>query len=792
MTLDMEKLTAYVLGELEDNEREAVEALLVGDEAAREAVAELRATAALAREALHSDQPAALAPEQHAAIEAKLESARPKRRGPTRLELLTVAAIMVIMIGVTFLVTPQVLRRSKMASLDTRVDVASPTDTAAAPERAMMHRKSVPAEHQMTREEADRALRESQMALLKRQESLKALPEGADASGIRAYNGEPVELYQSRINNAASLPQSKAEPAKPDAQATVNGGRLPELARLNEVNQVLTDKGDSKKNESEVTDYYFSKDSDGDGLANPQSSTSGGKLHFRTWYFADPAGVRSIPPGANAPALSDPAKVYWPDHNTEAYAKINDNPFKEVAQEPLSTFSIDVDTASYANLRRFLTQGSVPPPDSVRIEELLNYFDYDYAPPPDKSTPFASHVEVAACPWAPEHRLARVALKGWEMAANERPASNLVFLIDVSGSMEPENKLPLLKEALRMLVRQLDERDRIAMVVYAGNSGLVLPSTQGNEQEKILDAIGQLESGGSTHGSAGIQLAYETAVQNFLPGATNRVLLCTDGDFNVGVTDQGQLVRMVEEKAKSGVFLTVLGFGMGNLKDATLEQLADKGNGNYAYIDTLNEARKVLVQGLSGTLVTIAKDVKIQIEFNPAKVKAYRLIGYENRILAKEDFNDDTKDAGEIGAGHTVTALYELVPPGAATPGAPNVDPLKYQQPAQPKADAQSDDLFTLKLRYKAPDGDTSKLLEYPARDSGETLDAATPDFRFAAAVAELGMILRGSPNQGNSTYDATLHLAEGALGKDPYGYRSEFLQLVQKAKSLSNSASGK
>ncbi|MDX9972134.1 MAG: von Willebrand factor type A domain-containing protein [FCB group bacterium] len=773
MTLDMEKLTAYVLGELDDAERQAVEEFIMGDEAAQEAVAELRATAAFAREALHEAQPAELAPDQRADIEAKLKVVMPRSR--PRTSWLAVAAGVVVLIGATVLFLPTPSRsgesRFKIASEESSMSPAAREAERLAKGLPEGKERYLVTDHNgppIPRSEMLNNLNYEDPSV---QEQVRELARGrTDLSGDVDLNGD-VEVYQSYIQAeemwgaALRESESKSEPPRGLTNVTV-GGSL-------QVRDTAT--------YGLPEDLPAKSDKDGDGLADrPELGTVVSHQMAHVRINADFSEE-----GADAAAFNDPNKVYWPGHNTEAYDKITDNPFKDVTQEPLSTFSIDVDTASYSNVRRFLTQGTMPPPDSVRIEELLNYFDYGYAPPADKSIPFASHIEVAACPWAPEHRLARVALKGWEMAANERPASNLVFLIDVSGSMQPENKLPLLKEALRMLVRQLDERDRIAMVVYAGSSGLVLPSTPGNEQAKILGAIDQLESGGSTHGSAGIQLAYETAIQNFLPGATNRVLLCTDGDFNVGVTDAGQLTRMIEEKAKSGVFLTVLGFGMGNLKDANLEQLADKGNGNYAYIDTLNEARKVLVQGLSGTLVTIAKDVKIQIEFNPAKVQAYRLIGYENRIMAKEDFNDDTKDAGEIGAGHSVTALYELVPPGARTPGNPNVDPLKYQQPVQPKAESTSDELFTLKLRYKAPDGDTSKLLEYPARDTGGKLPQATPSFRFAAAVAQFGMLLRNSPYKGTSSYDDALVLAEYAMDKDPYGYRTEFVELVRKASAL-------
>jgi Ca-activated chloride channel family protein len=467
------------------------------------------------------------------------------------------------------------------------------------------------------------------------------------------------------------------------------------------------------------------------------------------------------------------------------YAQIAENPFLKVTDHPLSTFSIDVDTASYAIVRNFLNGGQLPPKDAVRIEEMVNYFTYDYSPPTG-DVPFSVHTEIAQCPWATEHRLARIGLKGKEISEDERSASNLVFLLDVSGSMEPENKLPLLKRAMALLAGRLNDKDRVAIAVYAGASGLVLPSTVCNSEGtgSVLAALDRLQSGGSTNGGAGIQLAYDLATRNFIKGGTNRVILATDGDFNVGVTNRGDLVRMVEEKAKSGIFLTVLGFGMGNLKDSTLEQLADKGNGNYAYIDTFEEARKVFVHQLAGTLVTIAKDVKIQIEFNPKEVAAYRLVGYENRILAKEDFNDDKKDAGDIGAGHTVTALYELVPADQEVE-LPRVDPLKYQDKTRLSKASGSGELMTVKLRYKEPDGETSSLIEFPARDSGRRYAKASDDFKFAAAVASFGMLLRDSQHKGNTTYDAVLELADEAKGKDREGYRAEFIGLVKAARGV-------
>ncbi|MCA9247658.1 MAG: VWA domain-containing protein [Planctomycetales bacterium] len=476
-----------------------------------------------------------------------------------------------------------------------------------------------------------------------------------------------------------------------------------------------------------------------------------------------------------------------PGQGGDKYASITDNPFQEVAQNPLSTFSIDVDTASYSKVRMYLTQaGHLPPPEAVRIEELLNYFDYDYGQP-QGDDPFAANVEVTVCPWKPEHRLARIGIQGKEMANEERPLSNLVFLLDVSGSMNQANKLPLVKEGMRLLLTQLGENDRVAIVVYAGAAGLVLPSTPCDQQEAIHAALDRLQAGGSTNGGEGILLAYQTAADNYIEGGVNRVVLCTDGDFNVGQTSNGGLAALAEEKAKSGVFLSVLGFGMGNHNDAMLEEISNKGNGNYAFIDTEREARKVLVEQAAGTLVTIAKDVKIQIEFNPAQVAAYRLIGYENRLLAAEDFNDDKKDAGEIGAGHTVTALYEIVPAGIETATAVrSVDPLKYQSVRTATDAAASNELLTLKIRYKQPDGDTSKLLEFPIADDEKPFGQAGSEMKFAAAVASFGMLLRDSEHRGATSYDAVLEIAADGAQNDKHGYRQEFLEMIRRAKELS------
>ena len=465
-----------------------------------------------------------------------------------------------------------------------------------------------------------------------------------------------------------------------------------------------------------------------------------------------------------------------------------ENTFKRVAEEPLSTFSVDVDTASYSKIREYLLgQNRRPPLGAVRIEEMVNYFNYEYLPPKDDAEyPFAAKAEIMSCPWNDSHRLARIALKGKEMTVEERPRCNLVFLLDTSGSMNSANKLPLVKEGMAMLLSQLDEKDRVAIVVYAGSAGLVLDSTSAKKTKKIEKALVDLMAGGSTNGGAGISLAYQTARDNFIADGVNRVILCTDGDFNVGTTGTDSLVRIVEEEAKGGIFLSVLGFGMGNHNDEMLEKVSGRGNGNYAFIDTEKEARKVLVDQAGATLVTIAKDVKLQIEFNPRIVSAYRLIGYENRVLFKEDFNDDKKDAGEIGAGHAVTALYELIPAGASNETMPpKVDGLKYQSQPQLTNAANAGETLTLKVRYKEPDGDISKLIEFPVVDNETAFSDADHDARFAAAVASFGMQLRRSQYAGDWNLSNVITVAQGAKGEDESGLRSEFVEMVQAASKL-------
>jgi len=471
------------------------------------------------------------------------------------------------------------------------------------------------------------------------------------------------------------------------------------------------------------------------------------------------------------------------EYNREAYAHIAENDFHNVVDQPLSTFSVDVDTASYSNVRRFLRDGQLPPADAVRIEELVNYFDYAY-PRPEHGEAFSTYAEASACPWNPAHQLVHIGIAGRRMQEGQIPARNLVFLIDVSGSMQDASKLPLLKQGMKLLTRTLRAQDRVSLVVYAGSSGLVLPPTRGNEQARILDALERLEAGGSTNGADGIELAYREAQKGFIAGGINRVILATDGDFNVGVTSEGELTRLIENKRKSGVFLTVLGFGSGNLQDSRMEQLADKGNGNYAYIDDLDEAHKVLVREAGSTLVTIAKDVKLQVEFNPEQVASYRLVGYENRALAARDFNDDKKDAGEIGAGHTVTALYEIVPRVQGKKPKGEVDALRYQaeRAAQPGHDAE---LLTVRVRYKAPHEDQSKLLEQNLLASQVSAQNSSSMFRFAAAVAEFGMLLRNSPHKGAATLEQVRKLAESASAEDAHGERAQFLDMVKASARL-------
>ena len=514
-------------------------------------------------------------------------------------------------------------------------------------------------------------------------------------------------------------------------------------------------------NEMVVTGYGAKKDmaSKAYSMAAPASASHSGRHSF---------------PGYNN------------NFNTEGYAGIDENGFKNVRNNPLSTFSIDVDNASYSNIRRFINSGVLPPPDAVRIEEMINYFKYDY-PEPEGVHPFSVYSELAGCPWNSRHQLLLVGLRGKSIDKSSLPSSNLVFLIDVSGSMNVPNKLPLLKSAFGLLVNELRPQDHVAIVVYAGTSGLVLESTPGNKKEVIMNAINNLEAGGSTAGGAGLRLAYSVASENFVKGGNNRIILATDGDFNVGESSNGGMERLVEENRDRGIFMTVLGFGMGNIKDDKMEIIADKGNGNYSYIDNLQEARRVLVREFGGTLFTIARDVKFQVEFNPAKVQSYRLIGYENRLLNDEDFNDDRIDAGEMGSGHNVTALYELVPAGSDEK-IPSVDPLKYQGAGRSNVTAGNsfqNEYLTIKIRYKKPDGVTSMLMEKPVKNYVNDMEDTSENLRFAAAVSEFGMILRNSEFKGSSSLEEAIRLAKSARDEDEEGYRSEFIRLIDTVKGL-------
>lgn len=471
--------------------------------------------------------------------------------------------------------------------------------------------------------------------------------------------------------------------------------------------------------------------------------------------------------------------------NTEGYDNIAENTFLKATDNPLSTFSIDVDGASYSNVRRMLNYNQLPPAGAVRVEEMINYFTYDY-PQPKGDDPFSFTTEISDCPWNTDHKLVLIGMQGKKIPVDNLPPSNLVFLIDVSGSMMDENKLPLVKSSLKLLVDQLREEDKISIVVYAGNAGLVLPPTSGSDKTTIKDAIDRLEAGGSTAGGAGIKLAYKTANENFNKEGNNRIILCTDGDFNIGMSSDDEMERLIEKERNTGVFLTVLGFGMGNYQDSKMQKLADKGNGNHSYIDGINEAKKVLVNEFGGTLFTIAKDVKLQVEFNPAKVQGYRLVGYENRMLKKEDFNDDKKDAGDMGSGHTVTALYEIIPVGIKSEFLKDVDKLKYQNKEEPLSKTSfSNEIMTIKFRYKTPQGSVSKLIEHPVTDNRVPFAKTSENFRFASAVAEFGMLLRNSDFKSAASYGHVISTAKGAGTNDKEGYRAEFLKLVEKASSL-------
>jgi Ca-activated chloride channel family protein len=761
MRPDDPRLTAHAVDEADEETRAAVEEALEESPELREASAEIRAAARLLSEALAREWMPALLPEQRRRIE---QAARPtvpsalRRRAP----LVWAGLAAAVLIAAAVLWRPPVPRPSTVASVSAPAAAARSTPAPIAP---------TPESKTPPRRTPTRAPSTPPAAQVKgsvKDQSGASLP-GARIAAVEQNTGAQftVQSNASGQYGLARLPAGTYV-LKADAPGFKSAVTAPfELRQGQEEQRDLTLPVGAMTETTEVVAPLATVQSDY-SLALPLNGRNFTQL--------------SLGPGqVTADGSDEPFREASAPFNREAYAHRPENDYLAVAQHPLSTFSVDVDTASYANVRRFLNEGQRPPVGAVRIEEMVNYFPYDYAGPKGKE-PFAAHLEVTPAPWNPKHRLLRIGLKAREIAA--RPPSNLVFLLDVSGSMNEPNKLPLVKESLALLVDQLTARDRVAIVVYAGNAGLVLPPTPGDQKDAVHAALGRLEAGGSTNGGQGIQLAYDLAARNFIRGGVNRVILATDGDFNVGVTDEGSLVRLIEEKAKTGVFLSVFGFGMGNYQDDRLEALADKGNGNYGYIDTLNEARKSLVEQAQSTLVTVAKDVKIQIEFNPTRVQAYRLLGYENRLLRPEDFKDDKKDAGEVGAGHAVTALYELVPAGGEPRGG-EADPLTYQTRAGLTAAARSGELARLKLRYKDPEGSRSHPMEWKVRDEDTALQSASADFKLAAAVAGFGMLLQDSAQKGDLTLDDVLRLGEEALGPDRFGYRAEFLGLVRLAKGF-------
>ena len=802
------KWTAYVLGELDEADRAAVERLLESSDEARTLVDDLKGTTAAIEDALTSDAPQYLTPVQRAAVQAAAGGSVASLRGrmPTRWVWGLGAAAAAILLAA-------VVQMSQAPLIPERPGRQAVVATNTAPP-SVPHVQETPsnrgAETPLVQGTAAGAVNAPAAAApTLTVEQLERLKPGPVVPGVTAGAVDParVPVGQSSADAANVIPAApSAVAASPVGEAVTVTGETPVVDVQSAARQsVLTQGGQ----QGQAGDGRGGRGFGGGGGGGGGRAASAGAIPAGIPGGVRPSipggvaggvvgGIAAAPPPAAGPVSPTidslrripPSDVFpRPPIGTESYARVSENPFVRVRQEPLATFSIDVDTASYSNVRRFLTQNQLPPPDAVRIEELVNYFTYDYARP-SGAQPIAATMSVTEAPWNPRNRLVRFAVKAREIEAGRRPASNLVFLIDVSGSMNTPQKLPLVKSGLKMLVDQLGENDVVSIVVYASATGLALPPTSGQQKQVITQAIENLQAGGSTNGGAGIQLAYRQATANFIRGGVNRVILVTDGDFNVGITSQADLTSLIEERARSGVFLSVLGFGMGNLKDSTMERLADMGNGHYAYIDTMSEARKVLVEEMSNTLVTVAKDVKIQIDFNPAKVEAYRLIGYENRVLRPEDFNNDLKDAGDMGAGHAVTALFEIVPSGGSVPG-PSIDPSVFQPalreapaPASSSSNA-SNDLLVLRIRYKLPDAADSIRMDVPLADRRQAFSDAPADVRFAASVAAFGMILKNSAYRGAASLEWVLDTATASRGQDRGGYRNEFISLVQKAIAL-------
>lgn len=778
-------VTAYILGELSTEEAEAFERKMQADSTLAEVVAEARNVTEQLQIMYEEEASTTLDPKRRDAITAGNSVSSPATQRSTQwripLTLLATAAALLLLLGSPYLVTPDrtVLSEPEAPSTtDSRVSGKDLGDVATDSEM-------------LIEAEGD--------------EDLAPLPVAANAdSGGIELNSIPMESFEESADivqmdelvdrdviagfgAGSAAPRNAAEKKIASGPGNSVGQQKLKAMLKRQENLSLKQSAASSLPSAPGASLPSAPGASAapEGNAAPAPAAKPGESRRSRRIQADKT---EMPFEADSLHSSNPVQTEDPAGEQNRFQNLTENAFKRVADAPLSTFSVDVDTASYSKVREYLLrQRRLPPVDAVRIEELVNYFDYEYLPPKDSAeTPFAAKAEIMACPWNEDHRLARIALKGKTMQPKNRPLSNLVFLLDTSGSMNSPNKLPLVKAGMNMLLSQLGENDRVAIVVYAGSAGLVLDSTPATKTRKIEKALNTLAAGGSTNGGQGIQLAYQTARDNFIDGGVNRVILCTDGDFNVGTTGTGSLVRMVEQEAAGNIFLSVLGFGMGNHNDSMLEQISGIGNGNYAFIDSQKEAQKVLVDQVSGTLVTIAKDVKLQIEFNPRMISAYRLIGYENRVLAKEDFNNDKKDAGEIGAGHAVTALYELIPAGGQEGSIPpKVDNLKYQKPNQLTDAANGGESLTLKLRYKQPDGDTSELVEFPVTDNETRFEDADHDARFAAAVASFGMQLRGSEYAGNWEMKNVIDVARDAMGEDMSGLRAEFIEMAEAAKKM-------
>lgn len=771
------RLTAYALGELTDpNEIKAVESLLRESPALRREVESLRATAELIQQELEQEPCPSLAPHQLASLGEPPRAwslwprVRPGNRSWWIPAGLATAAAVAVMVSAAILFLQETeepplsagLQRPEPVVDDAPADLgsvtkkaqdpASPGPGATAPPQSPVQTASESPKTVFPAPPADKGSSGSSLPVV----SEAADPPAASPSGPVQSNEQELILS----SRSEQVREAYVETVPPEAMA----------GSVSESSRPPSSYSRARVVESQVLP---------EGIVRERYALRGrSRMPQSVVPFSPSAAVR-----ANLDELPAAPSPVPSRSSTEDYRYQEENPFRRVVREPLSTFGIDVDTASYANVRRFLRQGSLPPRDAVRIEEMVNYFSYAYGAPSGEN-PVSVLMDMARAPWKQEHLLLRIGIQAEAIDPAERPPTNLVFLLDVSGSMRPANKLPLLKRAIRLLIKNLGEKDRVAFVTYAGESAVVLPSTPCDRKEEIFRALEHIMAGGPTNGEAGIREAYATAAAHFIQGGTNRVILATDGDFNLGMTDEGSLIRLIREQARSGVFLSVLGLGTGNYKDASLESLANRGNGNFAYLDSLEEARKVLVREMGATLITVAKDAKIQIEFNPARVDSYRLIGYENRALRHEEFNDDTRDGGEIGAGHQVTVLYEIVPAGTASP-AGGVDPLKYQTPPAPNRAGDAHEWLTLKIRYKPPDQDESRLLEFTHSGSPSTFADAAPDFRFASAVAAFGMILRDSPHRGTASLQRVLRWTLDSTGDDLQGPRAEFVQLVAKAMPL-------